>query len=47
MKLIQQSNSGPVRALAALTVASLALVASACGSSTHNPSGTTALKDPV
>jgi hypothetical protein len=47
MKLIQRSNSGPVRALAALTVASLALVASACGSSTHNPSGTTALRDPA
>ena len=47
MKLIQRSNLGPVRALATLTVASLALVASACGSSTHNPSGTTALKDPA
>jgi hypothetical protein len=47
MKLIQRSNSGPVRALATLTVASLALVAAACGSSTHNPSGTTALNDPA
>ena len=47
MKLIQQSNSGPVRALATLTVATLALVAAACGSSTHNPSGTAALKDPA
>ena len=47
MKLIQRSNSGPVRALAALTVASLALVAPGCGSSTHNPSGTTAREDPA
>ena len=47
MKLIQRFNSGPVRALATLTVATLALVAAACGSSTHNPSGTTALKDPA
>jgi hypothetical protein len=47
MKLIQRSNSGPVRALATLTVASLALVATACASSTHNSPGGTALKDPA
>jgi hypothetical protein len=45
MKLIQRSNSGPVRALATLTVASLALVAAACGSSTPDPSSPTAAHD--
>jgi hypothetical protein len=47
MKLIQRSNSGPVRALATLTVASLALVAAACGSSTPHPSSPTAAHDPA
>jgi hypothetical protein len=47
MKLIQRSNSGPVRALATLTVASLALAAAACGSSTPHPSSPTAAHDPA
>ena len=47
MKLIQRFNSGPVRALATLTVASLALVLAACGSSTPQASSQTAAHDPA
>jgi hypothetical protein len=47
MKLIQRSNSGPVPALVTLTIAGLTLVATACGSSTHNPPRRTALNDPA